>query len=320
MSEHPGTPQRPPSYAYLLIDSKDRYTTTRDQVLGNVAANNFTIQRGNALLYGYFTRLAITQVSFDWKLPTIVGGKNDTILLHNITTDVSGVVVFQEGFYTPDALAAELQSKIQAEVALGLTGMTVTFVPLNGGFLFESNGNDFAFADPTTSPVTIDSPQEQQIILRTYATIGVTNANLDLPSFIPTPDQALAPPNMIYTRYVDIVSKELTKYQSVKDNDTSPQNQLSQVVVRLYTTPPNTYIPTGVVPGAGTETDPSVSLGDRPFTLCVDYNTPKHIKWEPYEAVYNVDLAVFDEFGELLPWNNNLYPWEFNLTIVASET
>jgi hypothetical protein len=316
MSEHPGTPQRPPAYAYLLIDSKDRYTTTRDQVLGNIAANEFTIQRGNALLYGYFTRLAITQVSFDWKLPTIVAGKNDTIFLLNTVTAAEALITLDEAFYTPDALANELASKIQAEIALGLTGMTVIFDPVTGSFFFDSNGDDFLFLDPTANNFTPTTDAQNTVILRTYSTIGVNNAN----TLVIGSTKVLAPPNMIYTRYVDIVSKELTKYQNVKDNDTSPQNQLSQVVVRLYTTPPNSYIPTGVVPGAGASSDATVSLGDRQFTLCVDYNTPKHIKWNPNEAVYNIDLQVFDEFGELLPWNNNFYPWEFNLTIVASET
>ena len=316
MSEHHGVPQRPPAYAYLLIDSKDRYTSTRDQVLGNVPANDFTVQRGNALLYGYFTRLAITQVSFDWKLPTIVENKNDAFYIENGTTNVSVILQITPGFYTPDALAAVMQSQIQGAAGLGLGAATVTFNPTTGSFVVNGNGTPVKFVDPTTDPVTENEPEEIQIILRTYLTIGVTNTNITAAAAV----QTLAPPNMIYTRYVDIVSKELTKYQNVKDNDTSPQNQLSQVVVRLYTTPPNTYIPTGVVPGAGTETDPTVALGDRQFTLCVDYNTPKHIKWNPNEAVYNVDLQVYDEFGELLPWDNNLYPWEFNLTIVASET
>ena len=317
MSEHQGVPQRPPAYAYLLIDSKDRYSTAQQQVLGNVPANDFHIQRGNALLYGYFTRLAITQVLFDWKLPTIVGGKNDTILIYNSDADVSGQIIIPPGFYTPQALAAELQTLIQNEAPLGLPGMTVQYSSLNGGFVFESNGDDWYFQDPTLSGITVNDPALQTTVLRTYATIGVTATNLGPPNA----DQILAPPNMIYSRYVDIVSKEMTKYQNVKDNDTSPQNQLSQVVVRLYTTPPNSFIPTGFVPGAPPNAvDDTTALGDRQFTICVDYNTPKHIKWNPNEALYNTDFQVYDEFGELLPWDNNLYPWEFCLTIVASET
>lgn len=313
-----GVPQRPPAYAYLLIDSKDRYATIRDQVLGTQPANEFTVQRGNALLYGYFTRMAITQVLFDWKLPTIVSGKNDTIVIKNLTTNDEDTVQLDEGFYTPDALATHVAAKIAANATLGLAGMTGTFDQTLGAFIFDSNGNDFVFVDPSTSALFQFDATEQQIVFRTYATLGVSNGNIL--TTVPTSSQGLAPPNMIYTRYVDIVSKELTKYQNVKDNDTSPQNQLSQVIARVYTTPPNSYIPTGVVPGAGATTDPTVAIGDRQFTLCVDYNTPKHIKWNPNEAVYNVDLAVFDEFGELLPWDNNLYPWEFCLTLVASET
>ena len=319
MSEHAGVPQRPPSYAYLLIDSKDRYETAQQQVLGNIPANQFQVQRGNALLYGYFTRLAITQVLFDWKLPTIVTDKNDTLYVTNVTTNTTEDIVLDEGFYTPNQLASEMASKIAASGTLGLAGMTCAFNAQIGGFFFESNGDDFCFADPTDLALALP-PDVQTLVLRTYATVGVTSGNTS--TVIPTPDQSLAPPNMIYTRYVDIVSKELTKYQSVKDNDTSPVNQLSQVIARVYTTPPNTYIPTGVVPGCPTTgaTDASIALGDRAFTICVDYNTPKHIRWVPGEAIYNTDFQVFDEFGELLPWNSQFYPWEFALTIVASET
>ena len=330
MVEHVGVPQRPPAYAYLLIDSKDRYTSLEQQLVGNEPANKFSIQRGNALLYGYFTRLAITQVSFDWKLPTVITGYNDTLLFFNTTTQTLSTLTLPGGYYTPIGMADELQTQIRTVAGFG--AFTVVYDPTQGALVFDTQGgNSFTFInpyDPYFGPTLGLTQSQQANIAKTYVMLGLNGGSIYTSTWqVPQPPpvvpgvvlQVANAPNFIYTRYIDIVSKELTKYQNVKDNDTSPQNQLSQVVVRLYTTPPNTYIPTGEVPGAGTETDPSTTLGDRPFTLCVDYNTPKHIKWNPNEALYNTDFEVYDEFGDLLPWSLE-YPWEFNLTIVASET
>jgi hypothetical protein len=117
---------------------------------------------------------------------------------------------------------------------------------------------------------------------------------------------------MLATRYIDLCSSYLTKYQRVKDVTTLPSHTISNVIARIYPTAPNTRVP---LANDG-------SIGSQPFSLCIDYNTPKHIRWSPDEGVSNFDLQLRDEYGDLIPFDvtNGAYGCEYQLTILASES
>ena len=308
-TEHPGIPQRPPASAYLMVDSTDRQP--RDAVF-NVPiaspANDFYINRNQALLFGYFTRLAITQLQFDWSVQTIMTGVNDTFVINYGGTNYE--VKLDNGYYNPTTLAAEVETQLQAIGALA--AFTCIWNPLYQSLQIDSNvaspGGDFFFVTPSDGPL-LSPPVSNQVLTRTYRTLGVGNNNTGITS-PPTNTQFLGTPKLIMTDYVDIVSRNLTKYQRVKDTDTAPLNNKSYLIARVYLCPP----------GQRVITDASGGLGDSPFFICVDYNTPKHIKWSPGEPVSQIDLQVLDQYGQLLPWDSVEAPWEFQLTIVASET
>ena len=304
--EHPGQPQRPPAYAHLLIDSKDRdpnadrppYEPTTEP------ANDFTIYRNQALLYGYFTRLAITQVQLNWRMATIIPDVNDTIVMTCDTAPLNNAIILDPGFYTPDTLATELQNKIQAEGG-ALATFTVIWWPETSGFLIESNSAaQFYFPTPNTFFAATGNLTQSKAYSRACRTLGIlNNDDLDV-------EQYLSPPQLLWTRYIDICSRRLTKFQRVKDIDTAGTDTKSFIIARVYLCPP----------GQRTTIDELSAPGDSPFDLVVDYNTPKQINWSPQEAVNELDLQVYDEFGELLPWDGAFANWEYQLTLVASET
>ena len=326
-SEHPGVPQRPPASAYLLIDSLDRYENsqfgadnTNIALLKYMAgddpsASNFTIQRNTPLLNGYFTRLAITQVQFEYNLPSVLTNFNDTIYLRytqGATVNQAVTVVLDAGWYNNADLAAALQAEIIA--ALAATGVpnpafTVTFNKPTYSLTFATNNADtFGFADVVTGLNSIEQAQ----YLKALQLIGVTSNQTLAPLANPSVSIIVAnrSPRLIYTQYVDIVSRNLTKYQRVKDADTASQKNKSYIIARVYFVAPNTV---QFVDASGE------SFGSRPFTICVDYNTPKHIKWSPNEAVHELDFQLLDEYGDEFLWDT-FYASEFQLTIVASET
>jgi hypothetical protein len=311
-TEHPGQPQRPPASAHLLIDSTDRYNTDPFlQLIGERPyANDFSIIRNQALLYGYFTRIGITQLQFYWNFPTIRTGYNDTIIFYkSAPTDVSGLIVLDEGFFTPTELAAEIEKQLQSAqgVAAG-AGATYTAVwqQSSRSILIESNnGDEFSFYTPDTWPGTL-SPAQTTNVYKAYKTLGMTGANLD--GITPDTFQTLTTPSPP-TDYVDIVSDRLTKFMRVKDGETLPQKNKANIIARVYVTPPNQRI----------EVTADQMPGSNPFYICVDYNTPKHMKWSPAESINQLDFQVYDMYGDLLPWNE-VYNWEFQLTMLASET
>jgi hypothetical protein len=297
-SEHKGKPQRPPASANLLIDSEDRYTSLLQKFGNNdingIPANDFIISRNQALLYGYFTRLGVTQIQLNYRVPTIIAGRNSQFLIENQAQDFFQVNI-PEGFYDASGLAQTIQAEVLDLSGTPFAAFSCVYNPLNGGLQMNC-ATPFAIIPLTGSPYT---QAQVQLWAHTSYTIGATLANANIAT-----KQVLTPPNLIYTKYVDIVSNNLTKFQRVKDADTNLLNK-TNVIARVYLTAPNT------------RTDPNASGG--PFNLCWDPNTPKMSMWSPNETINELDFRLYDEFGELLYWSQE-YNTEFQMTLLASET
>lgn len=304
-SEHSGTPTRPPASAFLMIDSEDRYANGEQNVttyyfnrLNNAAdkpGNDFSIQKRQPLLYGIFKRVGMVQLQLQYRVPTIVAGKNDTFIL-----DISGVgdvpVVLTQGYYTATALAAEIQSSVLALPGTPIPGFTCVYDAQYGGFTCAQGAGtiQFRFGD------VLSTDPDVYLINRTLITIGAQQSNIN--TYATT--QFLGTPSLLYTRFIDIVSQRLAKFQRVKDADTLNTNK-SNILTRIYMTAPNT------------RSDPATACG--PIDICVDPNTPKHSMWSIDEAIYELDFQLYDEYGELLYWSPE-YNTEFQVSLLASET
>jgi hypothetical protein len=140
-------------------------------------------------------------------------------------------------------------------------------------------------------------------VTRFYNTIGATPnmfspAALTMTSGIPT---------MKFTRWIDLCSSGLTKFQRVKDSTTLPVDSYTTTLARLYLTPP------------GNPPVDTASVAGTPGTWTVDFNTPKYIKWDIREVLSNFDLQLKDEYGALLWWSPQ-YGCEYAFTLLASES
>lgn len=322
--EHPGQPQRPPASAHLMIDSLDR---TRFNFSINNAqpastsnpGNDFRITAQQPFLYGYFTRLAITQVYLKYRVPTILADNsgtgvigNNTFVISDLSSSTTLTVSLPQGYYDATSLAAAMQTAIQG---LGVPFNTYTAVwnDVSKSIKVQSNnGGGFVFQP------AIGSSAAALNRLKCHNVLGITYLNgPTLGGGSPSPIQILSPPRLTWTSFVDICSSRLTKFQRVKDGETGTNqpsrgvtyNPQGNIIARVYLVAPNTRV-------VGDDTG---GVGSAPIDLVVDYNTPKHIRWSPEEAVYELDFQLFDQFGDPLPWAPN-YGTEFNLTCVASET
>jgi hypothetical protein len=297
-SEHSGVPTRPPASAHMMVSSTDRYNTFFDRLVSPTTSADWKMNKAYNLLYGYFTRMAITQIQFEWFIPTIVEGKNSDMFL--TIDDVQIYITIPTGFYSPTTLAAEIQTLVRADADYD-ADWNFTVTGTTDAFVFDV---DSPYEITFEAPYPDDVSSEAIAINRLYLTMGFYEDN-----FEPADRIVTGIPLMLYTRYLDICSSRLTNYQKVKDATTMPNNLTQDVIARVYPVPP----------GQSKSESFVENTFDVPFTLCIDYNTPKHIRWSPDQAVNNFDIRVFDEFGELMYWSPE-YASEYQLTFLASET
>jgi hypothetical protein len=290
--------QRKQASAQMLVSSTDRYKDVFDRVnqSGQPTASNWTLNNQRAALYGYFTRLALTQIQWQWYTPTIIEDRNDLLLL-----DIAGaagntiIVKLDPGFYTYAALATEMQRAILTTAAGTAAGVTVTFT--DGRFVFTAVTAAYTLAFVATAEIL---SEDNNIANRTYITIGATTT--DTPAAVIT----TGIPTMLYSRYYDILSTKLTTYQKVKDATTNPFNTSQEIIARVYATAPNTT------------TTSSTSLFEIPWVMNISFPVPKSIRWSPNQAIADFDIRVIDEYGQQMYWSKD-FPTEYQMTFLASE-
>jgi len=183
---------RQPAVANLLIDSKD--------VSGSYP-DNFTIQKNQSILNGFFHRIATSEVVLNWSLPNI----NSTNSTFSITYNaVVSTVTLSAGFYT----AAEVLDTIVAllnALALGITFSITT--PANPRLTATGN---FILNDSTLA---------QQLSLGPY--VGLITLSIPVTS-----------PDLRPFRYIDFISPQLTYNQKLKDATTGKNDM--NVLCRWY--------------------------------------------------------------------------------------
>ena len=336
--------------AILAVNSLDRYTVQKPGTLANLdvalqdlyynssgppnyrkvaQGNNFLLTYPGALIYGYIKSIAISQTQIEYRIPTVcppngsISSGNQFLPMVNVTTNLYQLITIPFGFYTPDELAAMLTILIRT-YQVGNPQFTVTYVNsggqlnpaninINGNcFIFQSNnGDSFYFPDLVTIRTFPSGAGITEFIwtgiLKCYRLLGITVRNSSLAPYTGQILQETQSPNFLFTSYIDICSNNLTKYQKIKDTDTSV-NKRQSLIARIYLS--------GV--GLADPTRDNYSLGCQPFIMTADLNTPKTCRWSVDEAVYELDFQLYDQYGDLIYWDN-IFPTEFQMTLLATE-
>ena len=318
------------SNAILAINSLDRCIGgATNQPLGNAVraifdqtappCNNFSIQSPGALIYGYINKIIVSQIQLQYNVPTILPGKNDNLWIFKsgFPTTVYADITIPFGFYTPTELAGVLQTLIlNSNVGSDCPKFTVVYDIATNQFVFSSNTEFWTFYFPTFAELEllngIYTQSQYQNNLKLYNLLGMSKLNTDNFTSVGSEVQySTNSINFLYTPFVDIVSETLTKYQLIKDTDTSAQ-KLNSIVARIYLT--------GVGIPEAVNGEP---IGSRPFTLVQDLNSPKVIRWSPDEAVNTLDFALYDQYGDLLfsvePVPLVVFNTEFQMTLLCIE-
>jgi len=321
--------------AELHLDSLDRYTvsdvpvaavntSTPDQntakLYGPVFAtvtesstNNCLIQSRRNLIYGYMSRVALTQFNLNYNVPTVVTGYNDKFSL--VISGGTGTVFYTipQGYYTATTLAYTLQQLLRnattgnpipsAIVNPPTTNTTVVSTAVFPGFLVAS-GN--AAITLTFNPgVTGQSVADANNYGRVWRLLGVNNQT-------PFVSARLGVPNLKPTDYVDIVSQALTNYKDTKDGNSSIQSPGS-VIGRIWLNESSINNQTA----SQGYPDPNI-LGTAPIAFTKTWIYPNWSQWSPNETINRVDVTLLDMWGNPLYWDST-YQTEWSATLTVTE-
>ena len=285
--ENPGVPLRQPAVALMTIDTANRTPGTK--------VNDLYINNQTTLVEGYFTRLALTELNMNWDIPNVNPYNNTIKLVFYWAPGVFKAVQFEipTGFYSMTSLATALQTVLQADIAADPElapnyTMTVTADPEYRTFTIQNTkvgGLDFGIA-----PIGATNKNTTDLC----DVMGLTNVSASLRYTAIVSGYA----TMLYTPYFDIVSKQLTKKQNVRDNSTSPSTG-SNLLARIYLTE---FGINGnkVLPTTSADEERNFILGSKPFTIHYEFQTPKQIYWDTKEFINVIDLSLVDNKGRIL--------------------
>ena len=298
-----GTTIRNPSTALLCIDSEDRFATIEDSraLLINDSPYDFLITKNENLLSGFFTRLGVTEVNFPWVIPNINAKTQSVRFEYKVGAGptIGQFVSIQIGFYKPSQIASELQTAIRAIDPVNLGAFTVTygdgnlcrfsFVPNNVAITFR-----FAPIDATNIPLLPTASlrnfwnrQDLRVVHQLFDLLGLS---LD-PGFF---NEVYGSDSLCqFTRYVDIVSTQLTYNQALKDSSTSVVSR--DVLCRLYLSD------SGSIYNVAPSSPDFCPFGCAPFNIYRDFSSPKFINWTPNQNIPgSVRFTVYADDGSVL--------------------
>ena len=298
MSEE-GVPIRPPAIAELEVDSLDRYPNTPqgfyERVAQKTTSSQITFPVRQSLMSGYFTRIAVSEFQLQWNTPNVNDYNNVFRVNYN---GVTLTVTIYPDFYNLDQLVAELVQQFNTLFGAG------TFA---GSVVIAGDNRVARITTNTGLPWNFQAPNlgiTNNRAAKFYETFGISGGNFG-PQVVQFFGQAA---RLTYTSYIDVVSDRLAKFARVKDNMTRQYNGQTAVLARIYLTPPNTK---------------EQYVGTKPFTITVDFTTPKYIRWSSEEYINDFDLSLYDQYGELLWCDPQGFPFfvtEYQFTLQASET
>lgn len=284
--------QRPTSTSLLTIDSEDRFASYIDKRAApltpyalNESPYNFRITKGQAIMNGFLTRIAVTEVVFPWVLPNI--NEKTSKILFDYQVGGGPVVPAQlitlpVGFYKPVDIAQAIQAAVNTIAGAGFLAVSYgeNGTPI---FKFDVSGGVIDF-DPM--PYNSASYPYPATTKQLYDILGLFSTSILAPTIygLPTFCQAI--------RYVDIVSPQLVANQGL--SDATSQTIGRDALCRIYIGDAGETV-------ADAEDPLFCPPGCRSATIYRQFATPKYVQWNAQMPVgSSVQFQVYDDTGVLL--------------------
>ena len=246
---------RQPATANLMVDSADRfYTGSNSSDITYQPSDNFTIQRPQSVLNGFFHRIGTTEVVVSWSIPNISDAIGNTTFTVVMGLGTSFTVTLISGLYTVKECLDALVVQLNAVATLGTWSIT--------------NVDGITQLTCTTSFTVTATKLSNQL--------GMTPG---VPGF----SRAIFAPDLRPVSAIDFVCQQLTYNQQLKDATSSPIDR--NVLCRFYfawdTTPP--------LDGYGFP----ILMGYTGFIARRTFSPPKQIRWETNMPIGQMAFQVY---------------------------
>jgi hypothetical protein len=346
---------RQASDVLLCLDSADRGVSTT--LAGDVLVvpstqpwNDFRLQKPQALVQGGIKRLKLNEVRFPYTTPNIIAGLTSFVWMQLYGTPSGGSPIDEElidlftsspvpsgptadflqgtGFYNANDVGTRLIEILNANATFGGTNNTWSYIAsYAGGFKLTCTpigANPQQYFTMSSSEISnvgsIPFPPKSLLSVLGFDSV---NSSLGLTFNATTFKTALFSP-MSFTQYIDIVSTNLTRFQTIADTSTR-QNSRGNLICRLYIADENSVVPTSVPVYNGTSTifyNTAIPPGEVPFTIHRQFQEPKVFRWEHEASINWIDIQLYDDCGNLLWIPTDLEtssPPNFQITFKCSE-
>jgi hypothetical protein len=321
-----GVTTRQPAVALLCVNSADQeqFDPATGLRFNSSTPARIYINNQQPALFGYMTRLALTEVSMEWATPNVNDYNNTlTVGYYNNAGVQQGVVRISipNGFYTAPLLGKVVADTLNSNATLtaffGANTFTVAFGGLVCGTFVGFAGQTKIANDSSYTIFTTSALGRFALLPYSKPVAGFPGLRDDLTNMMGlTPTQTANPSytdlqggyaSLQYTPFVDIVSNLLTKNQNIRDGTSSKANKTSSILARVYLANENftkrevsiTYASTT---GAFTGSTDN-AIGTFPGTLRREFVYPKQIMWNNTENVDVIDIEVLDAKGNPLFYN-----------------
>ena len=278
---------RPSASANFFVDSLDK-----DSGQGS---GNFTINKQQSLFNGFFNRIAVSEVVMDWGIPNVASYWGNNVFSVTISGAITGTftVSLADGFFTVDEILNAIRDDLNTQVGAGTFQVVQTPTFPCYELAIDQGVSVSSFVINNTALARS---------LFTSAQIGAT----------PNTFQLVQSPLVLGTRYIDIVSSQLTYNQDLKDSTTAPV--IRDVLYRWYLAFDN-------VPTDRDTYNYPILQGYDPFNLRRPIAYPKQIRWSPEQPIGQVAFQAYDDQGRIISTSN--FPlganFQFQMSMLLSE-
>ena len=273
-----GTLIRVPATANLMVDSADRPPILDASGLNISSPWDFSLNRSQSLINGFFTRVGTTEIVLEWCVDNISSTLgNNTFAV----TDTSGIVytaTIPQGSYTVQQALEEIVSQLNQVTPPSYTFEVDRSAATN--FLcrfFNSNASLRQF-------------RINQTQLARQLSLNVYNGSTPIPSPFAR-SFTVECPDLRPCRYLDFVCDQLTAVQDVKDASTA--RIVRDVLCRWYFADD--------VPNQLDDFGFPILMGYTRFVTRRIFNPPKQIKWEQNQQIGGfLRFTVYSDTGAVV--------------------
>jgi hypothetical protein len=313
--------------------------------------NDFRLQKPQALVQGGIKRLKLNEVRFPYTTPNIIANLTSFVWIQVYATPSGDPInqfqfdlftsspapsgdtaSFLQGseFYNANLVGLRLVEILNANVTIGGAVNTWSFSSsASGGFSLSVapvGVNPQVYFTMTSADIDLTGsvvfPPKSLLSVLGFDTINSASQNQYTPTIV---KNTLWSP-MSFTQYIDIISVNLTRFQTIADTNTR-QNSRGNLICRLYVADENSVVPT-TVPIWNTQLNEVVTFstatpaGEQPFVIHRQFQEPKVFRWENEASINFIDIQLYDDCGNLLwiPTNDQTSsPANFQITFKCSE-